>query len=105
LCRRKKGDYLHAGEPEQPFIERLTEFKEWLLRRPEKRIAVVAHWGAIYGLTGESYIYIHIYMKLVSHGVFQYSECVRMRQRERERERGRENDRQTDNHQWKRERE
>jgi broad specificity phosphatase PhoE len=60
-CRRKEGDYLHAGEPEQPFIERLTEFKEWLLRRPEKRIAVVAHWGAIYGLTGESYIYTYIH--------------------------------------------
>lgn len=51
---RKKGDYLHPGEPEQPFVQRLTDFKAWLLARPERRIACVAHWGTIYGLTGKS---------------------------------------------------
>ena len=51
---RKAGQYLHPGEPEEPFTRRLQEFKQWLLARPESRIAVVAHWGTIYGLTGKS---------------------------------------------------
>ena len=45
---------MHCGEPPGPFTQRLEEFKEWLLARPEGRIAVVAHWGTIYGLTGKS---------------------------------------------------
>jgi len=51
---RRKGEYLHAGEPEDPFRQRLQRFKQWLIARPERRIAVVAHWGTIYGLTGKS---------------------------------------------------
>jgi hypothetical protein len=51
---RKPGIYVHAGEPESPFKQRLENFKAWLLARPEARIAVVAHWGSIYGLTGPS---------------------------------------------------
>jgi len=51
---RKAGEYVHCGEPPGPFTQRLGEFKEWLLARPEGRIAVVAHWGTIYGLTGKS---------------------------------------------------
>jgi len=51
---RKAGEYVHCGEPPEPFTQRLEEFKEWLLARPEGRIAVVAHWGTIYGLTGKS---------------------------------------------------
>jgi broad specificity phosphatase PhoE len=50
---RKAGEYVHCGEPAEPFAQRLEEFKEWLLARPEGRIAVVTHWGAIYGLTGK----------------------------------------------------
>jgi len=34
------------------FEERVREFKAWLHARPEKCIAVVAHWGLIYELTG-----------------------------------------------------
>lgn len=51
---RAPGEYLAAGEPEDPFRQRLADFKDWLLARPEGRIAVVAHWGTIYGLTGKS---------------------------------------------------
>ena len=51
---RKPGQYVHVGEPEQPFKQRLENFKAWLLARPELCIAVVAHWGSIYGLTGKS---------------------------------------------------
>eukprot|EP00277_Geminigera_cryophila_P002767 CAMPEP_0179423140 /NCGR_PEP_ID=MMETSP0799-20121207/10834_1 /TAXON_ID=46947 /ORGANISM="Geminigera cryophila, Strain CCMP2564" /LENGTH=235 /DNA_ID=CAMNT_0021197381 /DNA_START=96 /DNA_END=803 /DNA_ORIENTATION=+ len=51
---RREGKYVHAGEPEEPFRQRLQVFKSWLLARPERRIAVVAHWGTIYGLTGKS---------------------------------------------------
>lgn len=35
-------------------MERLTAFKAWLAARPEGRIAVVSHWGVIYGMTGQS---------------------------------------------------
>lgn len=51
---RAPGEYLAAGEPEAPFQQRLLDFKGWLLARSEGRIAVVAHWGVIYGLTGKS---------------------------------------------------
>lgn len=51
---RAPGEYLAAGEPESPFCQRLVNFKEWLFARSEGRIAVVAHWGVIYGLTGKS---------------------------------------------------
>eukprot|EP00967_Tisochrysis_lutea_P129041 scaffold221474_cov17-Tisochrysis_lutea.AAC.1 len=36
----------------EAFQERVKEFKEWLLQRPETCIAIVAHWGLIYELTG-----------------------------------------------------
>ena len=32
--------------------ERLERFKGWIEERPEKVIAVVAHWGTINALTG-----------------------------------------------------
>ena len=51
---RAPGEYLAAGEPEGPFRQRLLDFKGWLLARAQGRIAVVAHWGVIYGLTGKS---------------------------------------------------
>ncbi|KAJ1492634.1 histidine phosphatase superfamily [Baffinella frigidus] len=51
---RAPGKYVHAGEPEAPFRERLQAFKGWLAARPETHITVVSHWGAIYGLTGLS---------------------------------------------------
>ena len=37
---RKPGQYVHVGEPEQPFKQRLENFKAWLLARPELCIAV-----------------------------------------------------------------
>jgi len=51
---RAPGKYLHEGEPEEPFRKRLEEFKVWLQERPERRVAVVAHWGVIHALTGLS---------------------------------------------------
>uniref|UniRef100_A0A7S3VI36 Phosphoglycerate mutase-like protein n=1 Tax=Dunaliella tertiolecta TaxID=3047 RepID=A0A7S3VI36_DUNTE len=44
--------YTGGLEPEEAFQERVKEFKEWLLQRPETCIAIVAHWGLIYELTG-----------------------------------------------------
>jgi len=42
-------------EPEDVFEERVEKFRHWLLQRPERVIAVVAHWGLLMQLTGESY--------------------------------------------------
>mmetsp|Transcript_24496 Transcript_24496/g.39494 ORF Transcript_24496/g.39494 Transcript_24496/m.39494 type:complete len:340 (-) Transcript_24496:200-1219(-) len=39
-------------EPDHEFMERLEKFREILSSRPEKHIAVVAHWGVIYAMTG-----------------------------------------------------
>ncbi|KAG2489538.1 hypothetical protein HYH03_011989 [Edaphochlamys debaryana] len=39
-------------EPEDAFKERVAEFRRWLAARPESSIAIVAHWGLLYELTG-----------------------------------------------------
>lgn len=49
---RPAGEYLCPGEPADVFFERLMALRSYLLRRPEKHIVVVAHWGIIRGLTG-----------------------------------------------------
>lgn len=51
---RPEGQYCCPGEPKAVFEERLMRFKDWLKSQPEERIAVVAHWGVIYALTGKS---------------------------------------------------
>jgi len=51
---RKPGQYVCPGEPEEEFTKRMIQFKEWLQGRHESRIAVVAHWGVIYALSGRS---------------------------------------------------
>ncbi|GLC36655.1 hypothetical protein PLESTB_000126900 [Pleodorina starrii] len=39
-------------EPEESFKERVQALRLWLAARPEQCIAVVAHWGLLYELTG-----------------------------------------------------
>jgi len=51
---RPMGKYLCHGEPFPTFTSRLELFKEWLVAQPERRIAVVSHWGVIHALTGRS---------------------------------------------------
>mmetsp|Transcript_43633 Transcript_43633/g.85248 ORF Transcript_43633/g.85248 Transcript_43633/m.85248 type:complete len:287 (-) Transcript_43633:208-1068(-) len=51
---RHAGTYLHPGEPEEEFKERLKRFISWVSKREEKTIAVVCHWGVIHALTGHS---------------------------------------------------
>ena len=42
-------------EPVDVFEERMQEFRRWLDARPEKSIAVIAHWGVCYSLTGDEF--------------------------------------------------
>lgn len=42
-------------EPVEVFEKRMEEFKLWIDARPEKTIAVVAHWGVCFSLTGEEF--------------------------------------------------
>jgi len=39
-------------EPGPDFLDRMRRFKEFLVERPEKRIAYVGHWAVLYALTG-----------------------------------------------------
>lgn len=39
-------------EPNEAFLARLREFRSWIEARPERRIAIVAHWGVFYALLG-----------------------------------------------------
>mmetsp|Transcript_20077 Transcript_20077/g.27977 ORF Transcript_20077/g.27977 Transcript_20077/m.27977 type:complete len:259 (-) Transcript_20077:182-958(-) len=39
-------------EPDTKFVERLEKFREILRDRPEKNIAIVAHWGVLNSMTG-----------------------------------------------------
>lgn len=51
---RPSGKYCCPGEPKEVFEARLGRLRDWLVSRPEKRIAVVCHWGVIHGITGVS---------------------------------------------------
>lgn len=42
-------------EPVDVFERRMDAFRAWLDARPEKSIAVVAHWGVCYSLTGDEF--------------------------------------------------
>ena len=42
-------------EPVEVFEKRMEDFKVWIEARPEKTIAVVAHWGVCFSLTGEEF--------------------------------------------------
>jgi len=42
-------------EPVEVFERRMVEFRKWLDARPEKSIAVIAHWGVCYSLTGDEF--------------------------------------------------
>mmetsp|Transcript_35641 Transcript_35641/g.72639 ORF Transcript_35641/g.72639 Transcript_35641/m.72639 type:complete len:268 (-) Transcript_35641:91-894(-) len=51
---RPRGAYCVPGEPHKEFEKRLLQLKLWLASQPERRIAVVSHWGVIDALTGMS---------------------------------------------------
>lgn len=42
-------------EPVDVFERRMEAFREWLDARPERTIAVVAHWGVCYSFTGDEF--------------------------------------------------
>lgn len=46
---------LCKGEPSEVFRQRMGDLRQWLLSRPEKCLAVVAHWGTLKALTGLSF--------------------------------------------------
>jgi hypothetical protein len=39
-------------EPDDAFDARMDELRDWLLKRPERSIGLVAHWGVLLSLTG-----------------------------------------------------
>jgi hypothetical protein len=52
------GPVLRSGVPSEPsevFEARMKDLKEWLERRPESHIAIVAHWGVWFSLTGREF--------------------------------------------------
>lgn len=52
------GPVLRSGVPSEPsevFEARMKDLKDWLERRPESHIAVVAHWGVWFSLTGREF--------------------------------------------------
>lgn len=52
---RPKGVYACPGEPESVFVARMKELRDWLLRREERVICVVCHWGVARALSGLSF--------------------------------------------------
>jgi hypothetical protein len=49
---------LRSGVPSEPsevFEARMKDLKDWLERRPESHIAIVAHWGVWFSLTGREF--------------------------------------------------
>ena len=44
-----------APEPAEVFVERVERFRAALFARPEAAVAVVAHWGVLYALTGHDF--------------------------------------------------
>ena len=49
----KEGQrYSCLGEPDEQFRQRMVALYEWLDRRPEQKICVIAHWGVLDFLTG-----------------------------------------------------
>ena len=49
---RPEGRYCCEGEPNHVFTSRIQQLQQYILSRPEKYIAVVAHWGVLKALTG-----------------------------------------------------
>jgi len=47
--------YFTKGEPEHAFNERMVALYDWLEKRSEKNIVVVAHWGVFQKITGKDY--------------------------------------------------
>ena len=57
LPRQQRASWKLQGEtvpvePEAHFVERIRTFLTWLEERPERRIAVVSHWGVNYSILG-----------------------------------------------------
>jgi broad specificity phosphatase PhoE len=52
---RPEGRYCCEGEPKEVFARRMATLREYLRQRPERHIAVVAHWGVLKALTGREF--------------------------------------------------
>jgi broad specificity phosphatase PhoE len=52
---RPEGRYCCEGEPKEVFTNRMATLREFLRQRPERYIAVVAHWGVLKALTGREF--------------------------------------------------
>ncbi|KAJ8605812.1 hypothetical protein CTAYLR_000559 [Chrysophaeum taylorii] len=52
---RPPGTYVCPGEPKDAFVDRMDRLLTWLRARPEKKIALVSHWGVIASLTGRDF--------------------------------------------------
>ena len=53
--RPNDATYACPGEPEDVFRQRMSKLKKFLAERPEKTIALVAHWGVLKALTGKNF--------------------------------------------------
>lgn len=42
-------------EPEEVFLSRVHQLRDWILQREESCLAIVAHWGVLQALTNESF--------------------------------------------------
>lgn len=54
----RDGPVLRSGVPSEPsevFEARMRDLKAWLENRPESHIAIVAHWGVWFSLTGREF--------------------------------------------------
>jgi broad specificity phosphatase PhoE len=47
--------YACPGEPEHAFNARMNRLYEWLRQRPERKVAVVCHWGVIKWMLGTDF--------------------------------------------------
>jgi hypothetical protein len=52
---RPEGRYCCEGEPKEVFARRMATLREYLRQRPERHLAVVAHWGVLKALTGREF--------------------------------------------------
>ncbi|CAG9460731.1 unnamed protein product [Pedinophyceae sp. YPF-701] len=55
-----------VDEPERVFVRRIEQLRDWLAARPEKSIALVAHWGVLKVLSGRSFDNCEIHTTTVS---------------------------------------
>ena len=52
---------LYKPETNISFTRRMNEFKNWIMNRNERTIAIVAHWGVLRAITGRNFQNAEIY--------------------------------------------